>query len=333
MNDQWIAYARKTAAFEKKWKPRIISALSEQLKAFINDYRQGYANYAHFIIGDNLQLLHDIYRNVGAYFAKQQYKELRAELRGSTQNANGQRQQQPGNQASISKTSKRGMAQAGMVLPSQLEYRVKFLGLGFNEDWAKLIIERLQENALELAQGLSNTTRKKVVMILQYAQEQNLAIEDIIELLLEEIQEFNRRRAETIARTEVGRAANEGKMLAAQSMGVAMDKIWITARDERVRRRPRDKADHLRLHEQSVSLDKPFDNGLSQPGDKTGKPEETINCRCTVVFKVKRDAQGQVIPQASPFIINREVISNITEGILNGINIGTLVAEITALQE
>jgi SPP1 gp7 family putative phage head morphogenesis protein len=84
------------------------------------------------------------------------------------------------------------------------------------------------------------------------------------------------RRAETIARTEVGSAANQAAhdgLLA----GGAPYKGWLSAQDDRVR------DTHAAIDGQVVHVLETFSNGLMQPGDSSGRPEEVVNCRCTVV--------------------------------------------------
>lgn len=180
----------------------------------------------------------------------------------------------------------------------ELRTERKFLGIGFNEDFAQDVIERLRMSGLSLAVNMSNTTMRQITRLLVQATEQNLSLDDTVRLIKREMGAAFEQRARVITRTEVGRAANLGKMSGAVQMGIAMDKIWLTANDERVRRRPRDKGDHLELHDKpGIELDETFKNGLTQPGDPNGKPEETINCRCTLVFKAKRDRNGLTIPK------------------------------------
>lgn len=99
-------------------------------------------------------------------------------------------------------------------------------------------------------------------------------------------------RAEAVVRTEVNRtfaSASNDRAKEAGKAGVRLRKWWLTARDARVRhthveagkRYPKSKA---------IPMDQPFRVGnadLMFPTDPSGPPEETINCRCVVVYEVE----------------------------------------------
>lgn len=100
-------------------------------------------------------------------------------------------------------------------------------------------------------------------------------------------------RAETIARTEAMRAVNAGNYQlwnqAASEGSVAADQIvrqWIYTHDAKTRLAhrliPSMNADGVGLNEPFDTIDGP----LLFPGDPLGPPEATINCRCTVVYRV-----------------------------------------------
>ena len=88
-------------------------------------------------------------------------------------------------------------------------------------------------------------------------------------------------RARTIARTEVLSASSLGQAAAMEDAATVipgMQKMWITAGDDRVR------DSHVMLDGDKVDIDEKFDNGLKFPRDAAGGPEEVINCRCTVLM-------------------------------------------------
>ena len=87
-------------------------------------------------------------------------------------------------------------------------------------------------------------------------------------------------RAERIARTESAGAYNAGAVDAGHVEGAGV-KVWMTTGDDRTR------DDHLDAAGQCVPIDDVFTVGgeiLEMPADPSGPPEQTINCRCTVVF-------------------------------------------------
>jgi hypothetical protein len=100
-------------------------------------------------------------------------------------------------------------------------------------------------------------------------------------------------RARVIARTESHGARNTVNAAsvrrAANAFGspTAFARRWQAANDDRTRETHRD-ADG-----QTVALNEPFTVGrasLDFPGDPSGPPEETINCRCTTITIIDVDA-------------------------------------------
>jgi HK97 family phage portal protein len=82
-------------------------------------------------------------------------------------------------------------------------------------------------------------------------------------------------RSVMIARTETVGAVNGGSQLYYESEGIRK-KEWLTARDEIVRE------SHRHLDGQVVPVTASFENGLDFPGDSSGRPEDVINCRCSL---------------------------------------------------
>jgi len=115
---------------------------------------------------------------------------------------------------------------------------------------------------------------------------------------------FYRWQALRIARTESTAASNLGGMNAIKDSGYVMDKIWVAAQDERTRRQPRDWFDHYEMNGKSVRQDAKFEmvskkghvDNLEYPGDPKGHPANTINCRCTLVYK-PRKVDGRLVRQ------------------------------------
>lgn len=93
-------------------------------------------------------------------------------------------------------------------------------------------------------------------------------------------------RARRIARTETTRAANNASLAEMLFTGLKGDKRWQANDDARTR------PTHHDADGQQVPLPEPFDVGgfpLLYPGDPTGPPQETINCRCDLVHVVPVD--------------------------------------------
>jgi hypothetical protein len=94
-------------------------------------------------------------------------------------------------------------------------------------------------------------------------------------------------RAETTLRTEMQRAFNLSTFAQQQDSAAripGLTKSWVATGDARTR------VSHLRAHMRykahPIPIDEPFEVGgakLMYPGDPSGPPEETINCRCRSV--------------------------------------------------
>jgi len=98
-----------------------------------------------------------------------------------------------------------------------------------------------------------------------------------------------RGRAETIAVTEVNRAANAGAyaagLQAERDEGVSMVKRWLDSDDSRVR------PAHRRADGQEVLLSQPFivdGFPMMMPGDPSAPPHLVIWCRCSMQIREAR---------------------------------------------
>ncbi len=98
-------------------------------------------------------------------------------------------------------------------------------------------------------------------------------------LALDNEQSYWQTRAQRIARTESTGAYNAAGLAALADEGEA-EKVWIATEDARTR------PSHAAADRQVQPLTAPFEVGTSAlliPGDPTGPPHETVNCRCTMV--------------------------------------------------
>ena len=109
---------------------------------------------------------------------------------------------------------------------------------------------------------------------------------------------FYRWQSVRIARTETTTAANYAAVIASDVSGVIMDKVWISAQDNRTRHPPESFFDHLDMNGVRVPLEDKFNVSgelLLYPGDPIGSAGNVINCRCTVAQVVRRDSNGNII--------------------------------------
>lgn len=118
-------------------------------------------------------------------------------------------------------------------------------------------------------------------------------IQNAIYNVVRRSQSFYKWQALRIARTETTSASGLAAFETARQSNLVMTKEWISATDNRTRR------DHIVENGQVVDLEEPFvmadGSTLLYPGDTKGKASQVINCRCTIGFVPKRDADGMLI--------------------------------------
>jgi SPP1 gp7 family putative phage head morphogenesis protein len=172
------------------------------------------------------------------------------------------------------------------------------LAFGMQFDVRNFLGEKwLRDYTLRFAQPIMDTTKGAVKAIVQDALEKGSSIPQMQqrltalfetwagdrELTEEDRQWFLERlpanRTEMIARTETIRASNAGAEALYRDWGVTQ-KQWLATQDDRTR------PDHLDADGQVVGMEESFSvggEGLMYPGDPSGSPDNTINCRCTVL--------------------------------------------------
>lgn len=120
-----------------------------------------------------------------------------------------------------------------------------------------------------------------------------ISIRDVIYNVVRKSQSFYKWQALRIARTETTFSANFAATVAAKNSGFEMVKTWIAVSDNRTRR------DHAIENQQTVDFDKPFKMAdgtlMMYAGDPKAPARQVINCRCTIGFEGKRDADGMLI--------------------------------------
>lgn len=176
----------------------------------------------------------------------------------------------------------------GASMVAQLPKKKARMPIGFNERMVELMTIYFQTELLNTVQDITATTREKIAEIFIKAYPLGLSYDEIVKQL--EALDFTKIRARLIARTETVTASNAGAMIAVKASGLELNKIWSSAQDNRTRRTPRDRFDHLDMNGVEIPYDDMFIvNGelLAQPGDrKNGASAGNIcNCRCCVVFR------------------------------------------------
>lgn len=175
--------------------------------------------------------------------------------------------------------------------------------MGTNEEWMRQILDILSYHNARFVLSISQTTREYLLAQLQKGVEEGMSLNEIANRIDRELDQTYRNRSFAIARTELVRGMNTGTQLAAEKYEYEVEKTWITAGDHRVRGSYQDNNpyDHTVLAGKKVDSDEPFNNGedIRYPGDPEASPGNTINCRCTIALKGKRDKNGKLIPKPS----------------------------------
>jgi hypothetical protein len=197
------------------------------------------------------------------------------------------------------------------------------------------ILQYLQTQGLDqLASDITQTTKDQIRRYLIQSAEQNLTLPESIALLRNAgITDY---RAELIARTETGRAANIGSMVGATSTGLVTIKEWIAAKDNRTRRIPRDQFDHLNMDGKKLPIDETFKlqnkkggfDLMLHPCDSSGSAGDVCNCRCTLGYEAQRDKNGKLLKlENNPPKGNVGMIWGILTNAV-GMQIGRLIADL-----
>lgn len=161
-----------------------------------------------------------------------------------------------------------------------------------------IVSQLIKDSRLQYCDVTLNRVNSELVDILQRGYEEGLGIDNISKNIENKFYQYRGYESTRIARTEVNGASNTGAFLSMEEYKIDL-KQWWTAEDERVRRLPRDKADHTILHGQITTLEGTFSNGGKHPHDTNLEPDERYGCRCTVVpYFLKR---GYRIPDKDYF--------------------------------
>lgn len=99
------------------------------------------------------------------------------------------------------------------------------------------------------------------------------------------------RAATRAARTALTCAENAGRQSSyerAAANGIEGEKEWVATIDDRTR------DSHVQLDGERVGVSERFSNGLMEPADPSGAPEEVWNCRCATRFVVSHVSDSQM---------------------------------------
>lgn len=153
--------------------------------------------------------------------------------------------------------------------------------------WLVRVQRFIEEETGRLITGIRRTLLTQVRAVVIEAQTEGLSVGQIATRLTEAVPGIARSRATLWARTETLRSSNAGShwgALEAETTGLVIEKVWLTAGDGRVRET------HAAAHEQRRGLAEAFDVGgysAQYPHASSLPVSEVANCRCTAIYEPK----------------------------------------------
>lgn len=271
------SYVSLNRRYEAKFYPEIKRALDTRVKGVRSRLRSGGVSAAISYINSDLSnpavtaAVKKLYRIVGTKHAQINYTRLKSD---------------------------RTVKKSGMPI-------LELKGFGFNSRWVQFIQQYLQAHLLDkITFKINASLRATLLTALNAMVNQGLSVDAMVDKL--ENWPGTEYQAARIVRTEVNRAANTGAKAQAATDEFQQLKEWIAVHDNRTRGNPmtgqKDHANHWALDRVTIDEEDSFvdpRNGdlLDHPGDPKASAASTINCRCSVAYTYKRDANGNLIPK------------------------------------
>jgi SPP1 gp7 family putative phage head morphogenesis protein len=152
--------------------------------------------------------------------------------------------------------------------------------------------DALEERAGRVFSYMNETTIGRVFRTIENGIDEGKTVQQIADSLRDKFSEVEEigARAMMIARTETLTAVSLGQAAAmadAATIVPDLQKMWLTAKDERVR------DSHEELDGDIVPWDGTFDNGLKFPRDPAGEAADVVNCRCAMLI-VPKDQMSEI---------------------------------------
>ena len=176
----------------------------------------------------------------------------------------------------------------------------------FNTEFYKAVLLFFKNYGISRVVSISDTYYHDIIKLMDTRLVDGIGMEETIKEMQRIVnsRNFYRWQAMRIARTETTASANFGAIESGKVSGYVMEKVWISARDTRTRRKPEDKYDHYHMNGVKVPQDGVFvfnesdlfgADKLEYPGDPKGKAGNLANCRCSVGIVPKRDENGNLV--------------------------------------
>lgn len=141
--------------------------------------------------------------------------------------------------------------------------------------------DKLLNETFEASQRTINRVDESINQIITDGYKSGKGIQHVANEIQNRFSQFKDWEAVRIARTEIHTAHQQGIMKSYETLGVEYTQ-WTSAHDHRVRgHKKTDRANHIIMDGEIIPFGGTYSNKLKYPGDKSGKIEEWINCRCS----------------------------------------------------
>ena len=141
--------------------------------------------------------------------------------------------------------------------------------------------QRLRNDTFNASEITLSRVDQSITEILEDGYRNGVGMDKVAKDIKGRFDQLRSWEAKRIARTEIHTAHSMGRNQSYQDLGVNYTE-WISAHDKRVRgNRKTDRANHIIMDGEIKPINATYSNGLKFPGDKSGKIEEWINCRCS----------------------------------------------------
>lgn len=137
------------------------------------------------------------------------------------------------------------------------------------------VIHFIQTLTNNFAEDITDATFAKIQKLLTNAYKNESTWQQLSRELRETFRQFDRVRANTVARTEMGKIVNGASVQAYKQNDITHLEWWATLDD-----RTRDS--HASVHRFKIKIGDIFPNGLAYPHDPGAPASEVCNCRCAV---------------------------------------------------
>lgn len=163
------------------------------------------------------------------------------------------------------------------------EWELKQTAEEQQDEELRQFIAQWQARRVSLVLG---TTEQQLASIIERGEREGLGVENIAKRIRSNADQMSRVRSQVIARTEVHNAGQAAMEAGARSGGVASQKEWFAALDDRTRD---DRFSHVDADGETTGVDGVFTNTgeeMRYPGDPRGSSGNTVMCRCSQGFIV-----------------------------------------------